>query len=202
MRGGARLASLAFPLIVALGMTTLVALDVNGSSVGVLSVADQPDPSLLAGTPRGIRSDEAALSTPNFVGNIRRGLPAEPWIGLTPTFLPATSIGVVSDHWTEAFKPQDWGAFVLRPDRAFAWHWWAQLAIAMLGLYALLVTLTRRTALDGLTPQEFLAVDPRFIEATGVVKTLTPSRVNGFYNIHERLKAEALMALARQEGKA
>lgn len=144
MRGGARLASLAFPLIVALGMTTLVALDVNGSSVGVLSVADQPDPSLLAGTPRGIRSDEAALSTPNFVGNIRRGLPVAPWIGLTPTFLPATSIGVVSDHWTEAFKPQDWGAFVLRPDRAFAWHWWAQLAIAMLGLYALLVTLTRR----------------------------------------------------------
>jgi cysteine desulfuration protein SufE len=65
------------------------------------------------------------------------------------------------------------------------------------GLLALLVI-----GLDGLTPKEFLAVDPKFIEATGVVQTLTPSRVNGFYNIHERLKAEALMALARQEGKA
>ncbi len=42
---------------------------------------------------------------------------------------------------------------------------------------------------DGLTPKEFLAVDPKFIERTGVIKTLTPSRVNGFYNIHEQLQS-------------
>lgn len=65
------------------------------------------------------------------------------------------------------------------------------------GLLALLVL-----GLDGLTPREFLDVDPRFIERTGVIQTLTPSRVNGFYNIHERLKAEALIALGRMEGKA
>jgi len=65
------------------------------------------------------------------------------------------------------------------------------------GLLALLVL-----GLDGLTPAEFLAVDPKFIERTGVVQTLTPSRVNGFYNIHERFKAEALIALAKMEGKA
>jgi cysteine desulfuration protein SufE len=64
------------------------------------------------------------------------------------------------------------------------------------GLLALLVI-----GLDGLTPKEFLAVDPKFIEATGVIKTLTPSRVNGFYNIFERFKAEALIALAKEEGK-
>ena len=65
------------------------------------------------------------------------------------------------------------------------------------GLLALLIK-----GLDGLSPQAFLAVDPKFIERTGVIKTLTPSRVNGFYNIHEKLKLEALKYLAQEEGKA
>jgi cysteine desulfuration protein SufE len=64
-------------------------------------------------------------------------------------------------------------------------------ALIVNGLLALLVL-----GLDGLTPKEFLAVDPKFIETTGVIKTLTPSRVNGFYNIHEKLKLEALKYLA------
>ena len=59
------------------------------------------------------------------------------------------------------------------------------------GLLALLIK-----GLDGLSPQAFLAVDPKFIERTGVIKTLTPSRVNGFYNIHEKMKLEALKYLA------
>jgi cysteine desulfuration protein SufE len=70
-------------------------------------------------------------------------------------------------------------------------------AMIVNGLLALLVL-----GLDGLTPKEFLAVDPKFIETTGVIKTLTPSRVNGFYNIHEKLKLEALKFLALEEGKA
>jgi cysteine desulfuration protein SufE len=70
-------------------------------------------------------------------------------------------------------------------------------AMIVNGLLALLVL-----GLDGLTPQDFLKIDPKFIERTGVIKTLTPSRVNGFYNIHEKLKAEALMALGKMEGKA
>jgi cysteine desulfuration protein SufE len=69
-------------------------------------------------------------------------------------------------------------------------------ALIINGLLALLVL-----GLDGLTPEEFLKVDPKFIEATGVIQTLTPSRVNGFYNIHEKLKAEALIALGRAAQK-
>ena len=60
-------------------------------------------------------------------------------------------------------------------------------AMIVNGLLALLVN-----GLSGLTPDEFLAVDPKFIEGTGVNKTLTPSRVNGFYNIHQRMKLEAM----------
>ena len=61
------------------------------------------------------------------------------------------------------------------------------------GLLALLVL-----GLSGLTPQEFLAIDPKFIETTGVIKTLTPSRVNGFYNIHQRMRLEALRWMATE----
>lgn len=67
-------------------------------------------------------------------------------------------------------------------------------AMIVNGLLALLVL-----GLDGMTPEDFLKVDPKFIEATGVIKTLTPSRVNGFYNIHEKMKAEALIALGRRQ---
>jgi cysteine desulfuration protein SufE len=56
-------------------------------------------------------------------------------------------------------------------------------ALVVNGLLALLVL-----GLSGLSPEEFLAVSPDFIKQTGVVKTLTPSRVNGFYNIHQAMK--------------
>lgn len=71
-------------------------------------------------------------------------------------------------------------------------------ALIVNGLLALLIQ-----GLDGLTPEELLAVDPKFIEKTGILATLTPSRANGFYNIFEKLKAEALIALGKmKEGKA
>jgi cysteine desulfuration protein SufE len=62
-------------------------------------------------------------------------------------------------------------------------------ALIVNGLLALLVL-----GLDGLTPAEFLAVDPKFVEKTGVMKALTPSRMNGFYNVYEKLKADVLAA--------
>jgi cysteine desulfuration protein SufE len=70
-------------------------------------------------------------------------------------------------------------------------------AMIVNGLLALLVL-----GLDGMTPEDFLKVDPKFIETTGVIKTLTPSRVNGFYNIHEKMKAEALIVLGKRQAGA
>ncbi|HTA16448.1 MAG TPA: SufE family protein, partial [bacterium] len=63
-------------------------------------------------------------------------------------------------------------------------------ALIVNGMLALLVL-----GLDGLTPEEFLQIDPKFIEKTGVVQALTPSRVNGFYNVYQKLKADALAAV-------
>lgn len=55
------------------------------------------------------------------------------------------------------------------------------------GLVALLIK-----GLNGLTPAEILAVEPDFIDETGLKVSLTPSRANGFYNIFQTMKNKAL----------
>jgi len=55
------------------------------------------------------------------------------------------------------------------------------------GLVALLIE-----GLNGLSPDEILAVTPDFIEETGLKVSLTPSRANGFYNIFQTMKKKAL----------
>ena len=54
------------------------------------------------------------------------------------------------------------------------------------GLLALLIQ-----GLDGLTPQQVMAVDPGFIAETGLAASLTPSRANGFLNILRHMQAQA-----------
>jgi cysteine desulfuration protein SufE len=81
----------------------------------------------------------------------------------------------------------------LSPDGKIIFHGYAD-ALIVNGLLALLVL-----GLSGLSPKEFLAISPEFIKDTGVVKSLTPSRVNGFYNIHQKMKLEALRYLAQEE---
>ena len=46
-------------------------------------------------------------------------------------------------------------------------------------------------ALNGLTPYEVLSINEKFIEMTGLNKSLTPSRANGFLNIFLKMKSQA-----------
>lgn len=46
--------------------------------------------------------------------------------------------------------------------------------------------------LNGLTPNEIVAVSPDFIQEMGLNVSLTPSRANGFYNIFQTMKKKAL----------
>lgn len=59
-------------------------------------------------------------------------------------------------------------------------------ALITKGLLAMLIE-----GLTGLTPRQVQAVDPRFIAATGLQASLTPSRANGFLNILRTMQAQA-----------
>ena len=63
-------------------------------------------------------------------------------------------------------------------------------ALITKGMLALLIK-----GLNDLTPNEVIAIDPAFISATGLNKSLTPSRVNGFMNIFLRMKNQAVSFL-------
>ena len=59
-------------------------------------------------------------------------------------------------------------------------------ALITKGLLAFLIK-----GLNDLTPFEVLSVNETFIEMTGLSKSLTPSRANGFLNIFLKMRAQA-----------
>ena len=59
-------------------------------------------------------------------------------------------------------------------------------ALITKGLLAFLIE-----GLNGLTPRQVSAIDPGFIEATGLQASLTPSRANGFLNILRMMQTQA-----------
>ena len=66
-------------------------------------------------------------------------------------------------------------------------HWQGDSDAAITkGLLALLIE-----GLEGLTPEQVVAIDPAFIAATGLQASLTPSRANGFLNILRLMQAQA-----------
>ena len=66
-------------------------------------------------------------------------------------------------------------------------HWQGDSdALITKGLLAFLIE-----GLNGLTPKQVRAIDPSFIEATGLQASLTPSRANGFLNILRMMQTQA-----------
>ena len=59
-------------------------------------------------------------------------------------------------------------------------------ALITKGLLAFLIK-----GLNDLTPFEVLSVNEKFIEMTGLSKSLTPSRANGFLNIFLKMRSQA-----------
>ena len=49
--------------------------------------------------------------------------------------------------------------------------------------------------LENLSPKQVLAINPKFIEETGLNSSLTPSRANGFLNIYLKMNAQAKLFL-------
>ncbi len=133
----------------------LVALDLNGSSIGVLSRGGDPwipgsmeqaqnfgpDPALIAGTPRPIRSDEWAQWTPVAIAQARSGFQPQIWLGLTDTKLSAITFFSPAAGYAQIFRPQGWGYLLLGDSHGLAWQWWFAYLVAALGIYYLLYTL-------------------------------------------------------------
>ncbi|MEO1003629.1 MAG: SufE family protein [Cyanobacteria bacterium J06638_7] len=66
-------------------------------------------------------------------------------------------------------------------------HWQGDSDAAITkGLLALLIE-----GLEGLTPEQALAIEPGFMADTGLQASLTPSRANGFLNILRLMQAQA-----------
>ncbi len=61
-------------------------------------------------------------------------------------------------------------------------------ALISKGFVGLLVT-----ALNGLSPEEVVQISPDFIQETGLVASLTPSRANGFMNVFKTMQQKALL---------
>lgn len=81
----------------------------------------------------------------------------------------------------------------LQPDGTIAFQGDSDALISK-GLVALLVN-----GLSGCTVQEVTAVNPEFINASGITASLTPGRNNGFFNMFKLMKSQAL---ALQSGDA
>ncbi|MFY7697149.1 MAG: SufE family protein, partial [Cyanobium sp.] len=66
-------------------------------------------------------------------------------------------------------------------------HWQGDSDAAITkGLLALLMQ-----GMEGLTPEQALALDPGVLAATGLQASLTPSRANGFLSIFRTMQAQA-----------
>lgn len=66
-------------------------------------------------------------------------------------------------------------------------HWQGDSDAAITkGLLALLMQ-----GMEGLTPEQALALDPALLAATGLQASLTPSRANGFLSIFRTMQAQA-----------
>ncbi len=63
------------------------------------------------------------------------------------------------------------------------------------GLVGLLIE-----GVNGLTPAEILQLKPDFIQRTGLEISLTPSRVNGFYNIFRFIQKKAIAYYLQESG--
>ncbi|MEP6562827.1 MAG: hypothetical protein ABJD68_17340, partial [Nakamurella sp.] len=123
----------------------LVALGISGSSTGNWwsYFESGPDPSLLSGTPRPIRSDEWLVQSSWVISQIQQGFPL-----LNGTFPGGMDASVQNDlpvwDWSSLFRPHVLGFLVLPLDQGMAVRWWLPGLSLIAAGYLFLVTLLPR----------------------------------------------------------
>lgn len=125
---------------------------VSGSSLGLYATnngASEREAGVLTGPPRPIRSDEWVVRTPWVLRQVERGLRQEV-PGAVGIHDAAILYDLPTSGWQVLLRPQTAGYLLFGTERAFAIEWWAFFAIQLLGVYALLLTLTGRVAVSAL----------------------------------------------------
>ncbi len=138
----------AFAVLVAVIGAILIALSINGTSSGeyYAAVNTGRDPSLLAGAPQRIRSDEWNVGVPWTISQVQQGLPAtsRTFPGGADADLP---FGLPDRQPATIMEPQNWGFLFLDVGRAYAWKWWVPALSLVVAAFALMVTLLPRRPL-------------------------------------------------------
>ncbi len=149
---------LAYPALLLVVLTVLVAAGLSGTSTGVVHdwFETGADGDLVAFEPQAIRSDEWAVQTVYTVSQVEEGLP------LRNDTLPGgvdMSLNWEAPYaeWSAAFRPHNLGFFVLPFDQAFALKWWLPGFALAAAAYMLLVSLMpRRPAASAVLATAFL----------------------------------------------
>lgn len=137
----------------------LGAFGISGSSLGLYATSvgvSESEAGVLAGPARSIRSDEWYVRTPWLLRQVELGLPRSVYGGMG-----RHDAAVLADMpvrgWELLLRPHAIGYGFLGAGRAIALEWWLMSAVQVVGIYTLLVAVTRRVALGALAGLAVLA---------------------------------------------
>ncbi|MFG2051391.1 hypothetical protein ACGFIW_28660 [Micromonospora sp. NPDC048935] len=132
-----------FPALLTVVLLGLTALQINGSSVGMVHTmfyGTQPDPDLLFNNPQGIRADEWNVNTQITVAQEAANYPR-----INPNVGQGEDISLIRDvpykEWSAVFKPHNLAFLVLPFDFAFAFKWWLMGYLLILSCYFFVLAL-------------------------------------------------------------
>ena len=133
-----------FPILLLGVFTILVSLQIHGSSLGVywsyFQGPDEPNPSLLYGTLRTIRSDECMVSTPWIIAQSQANFAEKNRLLGDGQSLVLTDSPIAD--WEVGFEPQNWAFFFLPLKYAFAFRWWFRALLLLLAAYILFLEMS------------------------------------------------------------
>jgi len=117
--------------------------NINGSSVGMWNevFSQKPDPQILFGTPKEIRSDEWAMHTPAILSQCNSKTPFSTENYSLGGYKAPLVMNVPVKHFSTLLRPQFWLFFLLGTEKAFAFYWNMKLVMLVGGIFLLLMLL-------------------------------------------------------------
>lgn len=139
-----------FPVLTLVFITTMGVTRLSGSSVGIYGLSSgesEAEAGVAAGSARPIRSDEWFVRTPWVLRQAELDLPV-----MASGGVGTHDVAVLGDlpvrGWEGVLRPHALVYRIFDIEHAFALEWWLFPGIQMLGIYTLLLAVTRRPAVS------------------------------------------------------